>query len=61
MKMAFVHLLRYLIRPYPSKTHRSDDLFINVAIMQIATCKIDITIEQPSFGQKVGLCSSGEV
>ena len=52
--MAFVHLLCYLFRPYPSKTHRSDDLFINVAIIQLATYEIDITIEQPSFGQKVG-------
>ena len=60
--MAFVHLLRYLIRPYiQDKTHRSDDLFINAAIMQLATYEIDITFEQPSFGQKVGQCSSGEV
>ena len=59
--MAFVHLLCYLIRPYPSKTHRSDDLFINTAIMQLAAYEIDITIEQPSFGQKVGQCSSDEV
>ena len=59
--MAFVHLLYYLIRPYPSKTHRSDDLFINAAIMQLATYEIDITIEQLSFGQKVGQCSSGKV
>ena len=59
--MAFVNLLRYLIRPHPSKTHRSDDLFINAAVMQLATYEIDITIEQPSFGQKVGQCSSGEV
>ena len=59
--MAFVHLLCYLIRPYPNKTHRSDDSFINVAIMQLATYEIGITIEQPSFGQKVGQCSSGEV
>ena len=35
MKMAFAHLLRYLIRPHPSKTHSSDDLFINAAIMQL--------------------------
>ena len=49
------------IRPYQSKAHRSDDLFINAAIMQLATYEIDITIEQPSFGQKVGPCSSGEV
>ena len=60
--MAFVHLLCYLFRPYPSKTHLcSDDLFINVAIIQLATYEIDITIEQPSFGQKVGKCASGEV
>ena len=59
--MAFVHLLRYLIRPQPSKTHRYDDLFVNAAIMQLAKYKIDITIEQPSFGQKVGQCSSSEV
>ena len=48
--MAFVHLLCYLIRPYTSKTHRSDDLFIYAAIMKLATYEIDITIEQPSFG-----------
>ena len=59
--MAFVHLLCYLIRPYPSITHRSDDLFINTAIMQLATYEIDITIEQSSFGQTVGQCASGEV
>ena len=59
--MAFVHLLCYLIRPYPSKTHRSDDLFINVTIVQLATYEFDITIEQPSFGQKVGQCASGKV
>ena len=59
--MAFVNLLCYLFRSYPSKTHRSDDLFINVAIIQLATYEIDITIEQPSFGQKVGQCASGEV
>ena len=29
--------------------------------MQLATYEIDITIEQPSFGQQVGQCSSGEV
>ena len=57
--MAFVHLLCYLIRPYPSKAQRSDDLCINAAIMQLATYELDITIEQPSFGQKVGQCSSG--
>ena len=56
--MAFVHLLCYLIRPYPSVTHRSDDLFINAAIMQLATYEIDITIEQPSFGQQILLCYS---
>ena len=61
VKTAFVHLLCYLIRPYPSKTRRSGDLFINTAIMHLATYEIDITIEQPSFGQKVGQCSSGEV
>ena len=59
--MAFVNLLCYLIRPYTSKTHRSDDLFIYVAIMKLATYEIDITIEQPSFGQKVGQCSGGKV
>ena len=59
--MAFVHLLCYLINPYPSNTHRSDDLFINTAIMQLATYESDITIEQPSFGQRVGQCSSCEV
>ena len=58
--MAFVNLLCYLIRPYPSKTCRCDDLFINAAIMQLAACEIDITIEQPSFGQKVGQCSSAK-
>ena len=58
--MAFVRLIRYLIRPYPSKTHRSDDLFIYAAIMKLATYyEIDITIE--SFGQKVGQCTNGEV
>ena len=46
--MAFVNLLCYLIRPYPSKTHRSDDLFINAAIMQLATYEIDITISVPA-------------
>ena len=61
MKMAFVNLLCYLIRPYPDKTRRSDNFFINVAIMQLATYEIDITIEQPSFGQEVGQCSSSEV
>ena len=61
MKIAFVNLLCYLIRPYPSKTHRSDDLFINAVNMQLATYEIDITIEQPSFGQKVVQCSSGKV
>ena len=55
--MAFVHLLCYPTRPYPSKTHRCDDLFINTAIMQLVTYEVDITIEQPSFGQKVGQCS----
>ena len=59
--MAFVRLLRYLFRPYPSKTHRSDDLFINAAIMQLATYEIGIMIEQSSFGQKVGQCTNGEV
>ena len=59
--MAFVHLLCYLIRPYPSKTRRSDDLFLNAAIVQLATYEVDITIEQPSFGQKVSQCASGEV
>ena len=59
--MAFVRLLCYLIRQYPSKTHCSDDLFINAAIVQLATYEIDITIELPSFSQKVGQCSSGEV
>ena len=61
VKTAFVHLLCYLNRPYPSKTHRSDDLFINTAIMQLATYEIDITIEQPSFSQKVGQCYRGKV
>ena len=37
VNMAFGHLLCYLIRPYPSKTHRSDDLFINAAVMHLAT------------------------
>ena len=51
--MAFLHLLCLLIRPYPRKTHRSDDLFINTAIMQLATYEIiDTTIEQPSFARK---------
>ena len=51
----------YLNRPYQSTTHRSGDLFINAAIMQLVTHEIDITIEQSSFGQKVGQCSSGKV
>ena len=38
--MAFAHLLCYLIRPYPSKTYRSDDLFINAAIVQLAAYEI---------------------
>ena len=29
--------------------------------MKLATCEIDITIEQPSFGQKVGQCYRGKV
>ena len=33
MKTAFVRSLYYLNRPKTSKTHRSDDLFINAAIM----------------------------
>ena len=61
MKMAFVHLLCYLIRQCPSTTHHCGDLFINTAIMQLAAYEIDITIEQPSFGQKVGQYSSREV
>ena len=61
VKTAFVNLLCYLIRPYPSKTHRCDDLLINAAIMQLATYEIYITIEHPSFSQKVGQCSSGKV
>ena len=59
--MAFVNLLRYLIKPYPSKTHRTGDLFINTDIMQLTAYEIYITIEQPSFGQKVRQCSSGKV
>ena len=59
--MAFDNLLCYLIRPYPSKTHRCDDLFLNAAAMQLATYEIDITIEQPSFGQQVGQCYRGKV
>ena len=59
--MAFVHLLCYLIIPYPSKTHCSGDLFVHTAIMQLATYEIGITIEQLSFGQKVGQCTNGEV
>ena len=39
-------------RQYPSETYRHDDLFMNAAMMQLATYEIDITIEQPSFGQK---------
>ena len=61
MKTAFVHLLCYLNRPNTSTTHRSDDLFINTAVTQLATYEIDFTIKQPSFGEKVGRCSSGEV
>ena len=29
--------------------------------MQLAAYEIDITIEQPSFGQKVGQCASREM
>ena len=59
---AFVHLtLRYRNRSCPSTTHRSGDLSINAAVEQLATYEIDLTIEQPSFGQKVGQCASGEV
>ena len=61
VKMAFVHLLFYLNRPCPSTTHRCGDLFTNTAIMQLAAYEIDITIEQLSFGQKVGQCASREV
>ena len=62
VKMAFVHLLCYLSnRPCPSTTHRYGDLFTNTAIMQFATYEIDITIEQPSFGQKVDQCTNGDV
>ena len=61
MKMAFFNLLCYLIRSRLSKRHRAGDLIINTAIMQLATYEIDITVEQPSFDQKVGQCSSGEV
>ena len=35
VKTAFVHLLCYLNKPNTSKTHRSDDLFINAAIIQL--------------------------
>ena len=35
MTTAFVHSLCYTNRPNTSKTHRSDDLFINAAIMQL--------------------------
>ena len=35
--MAFVHLLCYLIRPYPSKTYRSDDLSINAAFIKLTS------------------------
>ena len=35
VKTAFVHSLSYLNRPNTSKIHRSDDLFINAAIMQL--------------------------
>ena len=35
VKTAFVHSLCYLNRPNTSKTHRSDDLFINAAIVQL--------------------------
>ena len=33
--MAFVHSSCYLNRPNTSKTHHSDDLFINAVIMQL--------------------------
>ena len=58
--MAFAHFLCYLMISYPSKTHRSDDLFINATIMQLATYEVDITSKQPSFGQQVGQCASSE-
>ena len=35
VKTALVHSLCYLNRPNTSKTHRSDDLFINAAVMQL--------------------------
>ena len=35
VKTAFVNSLCYLNRPNTSKTHSSDDLFINAAIMQL--------------------------
>ena len=52
---------RYVSHRDFSTAHRSGDLFINAAITQLATCEVDVTFEQPSFGQKVGQCSSGEV
>ena len=36
-------------------------MFVNTAIMQLATYEIGITIEQPSFGQKFGKRNNGEV
>ena len=52
VKMVFVHLLCYLIRPCPSTTHRSDDLFINAAIMKLATFKIDIRSNSRALARK---------
>ena len=59
VKMAFDPLLHYLKTPYRNKTHRSCDLFINTGITLRATLECDITIEQPSFFQKVGRCPTG--
>ena len=56
VKMAFV---RSVGLPCPTKTRRSGDLFINTAITLRATQENDITIEQPSFGQKVGQYYNG--
>ena len=54
--MTFVRLVYYLNRPYPSKTHRSGNLFRNTAITIQVRLECDIMIEQPNFGQKVRQC-----
>ena len=53
VKMAFVHLLCYLIRPYyTSKSHRSDNLFINAAIMKLATHELTLRSSSRALARK---------